>query len=522
MSRLYDTVEPAVINHEMLYGAVHDQGPKEYAAGIAKEEGLEFEDVKKLRLDFRNILKIDHLWQFNSLVKLQLDNNIIEKIEGLDTLVHLEWLDLSFNNIEVIEGLDKLVKLRDLTLYNNRIQKIENIEALKQLHVLSLGNNRIKELDQMIYLRQFEALRTLNMSGNPMCEDDDYKLFVIAFLPHLVYLDFRLVDADTRNRANTQYENRLGELKHHEGTKKKQQLKEEEEQRQFEVHQQAFVERLNGVHFFESMFVDDPEGKKFLSLPATHEEHEEFRRTFTEVSQTIFDMGLEVHFKRKEEVACFFECMEEAKQSNRAMAVKDVDEFLLYQKATFKDLMNTTDVKEQNKKKKNYTAKVQQLWDNLMGYEVQLVDQLEEIILSFEQTLSDFSAHFSEKCRENTAQWRELENIHHEALLEICIGVLERMVRNDPDLNLSEEMQKVFVDKDAMINSVAASHDVHLLQIDNKEEDMLTRNSSYVVNMMNKVNRTETARNRSRVEEISLFIDHLQEQCDNLELPESD
>ena len=49
----------------------------------------------------------------------------------------------------------------------------------------------------MIYLRRFDKLRTLNMSGNPLCEDPNYRLFAIAYLSHLVYLDFRLVDADT-------------------------------------------------------------------------------------------------------------------------------------------------------------------------------------------------------------------------------------------------------------------------------------------------------------------------------------
>ena len=49
---------------------------------------------------------------------------------------------------------------------------------------------------QLVYMRKFEKLRTLNASGNPICEHQDYKLFAIAYLPHLVYLDFRLVDAD--------------------------------------------------------------------------------------------------------------------------------------------------------------------------------------------------------------------------------------------------------------------------------------------------------------------------------------
>ena len=54
MSRLYDTVEPAVIDDEMLRRAVEEQGPKEEAGKIAKQEGINYSDVLALRLDFRS------------------------------------------------------------------------------------------------------------------------------------------------------------------------------------------------------------------------------------------------------------------------------------------------------------------------------------------------------------------------------------------------------------------------------------------------------------------------------------
>lgn len=47
---------------------------------------------------------------------------------------------------------------------------------------------------QIIYLRRFKALRTLSLSGNPVAENEDYKMFICAYLPDLVYLDFRRLD----------------------------------------------------------------------------------------------------------------------------------------------------------------------------------------------------------------------------------------------------------------------------------------------------------------------------------------
>lgn len=55
MSRLYDTVEPSVINDDMLHAAVEEQGPKEEASKIARHEGITFHDVSELRLDYRSL-----------------------------------------------------------------------------------------------------------------------------------------------------------------------------------------------------------------------------------------------------------------------------------------------------------------------------------------------------------------------------------------------------------------------------------------------------------------------------------
>lgn len=46
----------------------------------------------------------------------------------------------------------------------------------------------------MIYLRKFKNLRTLNLTGNPVCDNEVYAMFIAAYLPNLVYLDFRLVE----------------------------------------------------------------------------------------------------------------------------------------------------------------------------------------------------------------------------------------------------------------------------------------------------------------------------------------
>ena len=54
MNRLYDTLEPTVIDEILLNGCIEEQGPANEAGRIAKKEGLDFGEVESLRLDFKS------------------------------------------------------------------------------------------------------------------------------------------------------------------------------------------------------------------------------------------------------------------------------------------------------------------------------------------------------------------------------------------------------------------------------------------------------------------------------------
>lgn len=46
--------EPKVMDEEMLQQAIVEQGPQGQAGKIAKKEGIQYEEVLQLRLDFRS------------------------------------------------------------------------------------------------------------------------------------------------------------------------------------------------------------------------------------------------------------------------------------------------------------------------------------------------------------------------------------------------------------------------------------------------------------------------------------
>ncbi|XP_075755853.1 dynein regulatory complex subunit 3 isoform X2 [Pelodiscus sinensis] len=468
MSRLYDSIEPNVIDEKMLQKAVEEQGPQEELGQLAKREGIDYKDVLELQLDFRNILKIDNLWQFVNLTKLQLDNNIIEKIESLDSLVHLVWLDLSFNNIEVIEGLESLVKLQDLSLYNNRISKIENLDTLQELQVFSIGNNNITALEN-------------------------------------------------REVAEMKYQYAIDELKQGEAQVLAKLEEEQAKEKELEYHKAAYVEYLNGPFLFESMYAEDTEAVRLAYLPGMADLLETYKNKFVSICENLFAYGLKEHEKRQAEVSTFYECLEEAIQDSQRQGIQIILDFENYNEGLLDLIQNTSSLEIAESKLVKYNEDISQLSDTLMTLEMQMVDQLEEIIKDFERNIADQVSTFIENVQGMMVQCRDLENHHHEKLLEIAINTLEKIVKSEFDEDMPDDVRLLFVDKDTIVNAVNASHDIHLLKIDNREDDIITKANSWSSSVIDEVHKKEISRNRNRVREINQYIDHLQEELDNME-----
>ncbi|KAM6121716.1 dynein regulatory complex subunit 3 [Phoenicopterus ruber ruber] len=379
MSQLYNSIEPNIIDDEMVQKAIEEQYPEDIR-NLAKREGINFKDVTELQLSFRNILQIDNLWQFENLTKLQLDNNIIEKIEALESLVHLVWLDLSFNNIEVIEGLDTLVKLQDLSLYNNRISKIEHMDTLQELQIFSIGKNNLTTLEDVIYLRRFKNLRTLNLTGNPLCDNEQYMLFVVAHLPDLVYLDFKLVSDTTREVAVLNYQDLTEPLEHEEAQALAQLEEKQAKQKELEYHKTAFVEYLNGSFLFDSMYAEDTEAAKLAYLPGVGDLLQAYPSQFVSVCENLFNYGLKEYEKREAEVSDFYKGLHEALTANQQEGRKIILDFENQNKRTLDEIHNAGSYDIAESKRAEYKEDIRQLSEALMTLEMLIADQLELLV----------------------------------------------------------------------------------------------------------------------------------------------
>ncbi|XP_064171842.1 dynein regulatory complex subunit 3 [Anguilla rostrata] len=513
---MLDTDEPTVVGEEMLQQAVEEQGPKGQAGIIAKQEGIELKDVLHLRLDYRHILKIDHLWQFTSLTKLQLDNNIIEKITGLEFLTNLVWLDLSFNHIEVIEGLDALVKLEDLSLSNNSISTMENMDTLVNLHVLSICNNKLSQLDNVIYLRKFKNLRALNLAGNPLSTEECYTEFIAAYLPELAYLDFRLVDVQTREEALAKYQYALEELIHNETQELKAIEAKNKKEEEIQQHREAFVEFLNGPQLFESMYADDTEAERLAYLPGVPALVETYQSQMVVLCVQLFELGMAQKLARDAEVKCFFDCFHEAVEDNQKVASELIVEFEKARREMLLEMPRMTDREELLSRIEQGSKETRNLHDTLMTLELQLADQLEDVVKDFERNVSDMVSSFIEAAQGIFSQCRDLQNNHNEKLLEISMATLEKVAKNELEEDSLDELRALLVDKDTVVGAIGASHDTHLLKIDNREDELVTRINSWVAALMKSIHHDEVARNRKRIAEIHNYIDYVTDQLEDM------
>ncbi|XP_039935412.1 dynein regulatory complex subunit 3 [Hirundo rustica] len=518
MSQFFSNVEPNIIDDAMVQKATEEKCPEDLG-DLARQENTNVKVVTELQLSFKSILQIDNLWQLENLTKLQLDNNFIEKIEGLESLVHLVWLDLSFNNIEVIEGLDTLVRLQDLSLYSNRISKIEHMDTLQELQIFSVGKNNLTVLEDVVYLRRLKNLRTLNLGGNPFCSKEHYRLFVVAHLPSLLYLDFKLVRRSTRQAAAVKYQDLTKPLEQEEAQVLALQEIEEAEQKELEYQQTAFVEYLNGSLLFDSLYAEDREAAILASLPAVEDLLQAYKKEFLSVTEKLYNYGLEEYEKRAAEVSKFYKRFYEILTANQQESKRIISDFESQNQRRLDELYQAGSGDIAESEQTQGKEDIHQLWDALMTLETLVSNDLEELLQDFKRSIDVMASTFIETIQGIFSQCRDLENEHHEKLMEIVIATLEKLQEEEfeEDLqdDLPDDVRRLLVDKNTIVNAINMSHRIRLQKVDKRESDMLCNIYKWQISVIEKAFQTESDRNRACIKKIICLINTLKKELGN-------
>lgn len=72
--------------------------------------------------------------------------------------------------------------------------------------LLCAGNNHLSKLDRMMYLRQFKSLELVNLAGNPLCREANYRAYMLSHIKCLKFLDYVRVNPDDLGAAFEHYQ----------------------------------------------------------------------------------------------------------------------------------------------------------------------------------------------------------------------------------------------------------------------------------------------------------------------------
>ncbi|XP_027537178.1 leucine-rich repeat-containing protein 23 [Neopelma chrysocephalum] len=139
--------------------------------------------------------------QLFSLEVLELRGNKLKTTAGL-SLPKLKKLYLAQTNIRSLEGLEGLEQLETLHLRDNKLETLDGFfSSMKCLQYINLRNNGISSFQEVEKLQVLPMLQALVLLDNPCADEPNYRLEVLALLPHLQRLDKEVVEQDEREEA---------------------------------------------------------------------------------------------------------------------------------------------------------------------------------------------------------------------------------------------------------------------------------------------------------------------------------
>lgn len=170
-----------------------------------------FPNLRRLSLANNDIKIIEEVKWCPFMEELSLENNLIFSTEGIQHLFNLKKLDIGKNRLKDLDGLEKCEMLTQVSLEDNKLTSLNGLQHLKNLMELYVGNNFIESLKEIQHLKNLNKLIILDMSGNPMANDESARSYVIFSLKKLKVLDGLSIDPQEMNVAKDMFGGRLTE-----------------------------------------------------------------------------------------------------------------------------------------------------------------------------------------------------------------------------------------------------------------------------------------------------------------------
>ncbi|KAL3285154.1 hypothetical protein HHI36_019275 [Cryptolaemus montrouzieri] len=242
--------------------------------------------------------------------------------------------------------------------------------------------------------------------------------------------------------------------------------------------------------------------------------------------RNIFFLGQEQYEYRQVEIEQYTNSVESAKLENQQKSITYMEDFLKEKAEIFEAIQDAQEkfnviqsIEEYNNTVETYGEMFQNLlhstWKSLMKMELELFEQMLDVNETFEHVLTDLINNFIEAAQGLFTRIRDLESDFSDAVSEVMkryqvtISMLE-------DPQIPPALKEIVADKDALTNALGASHDIHALLIDTREDTLITNAREWLEKLVSNLERDEVTRNRNKIMEISHFMDVQREEFDTL------
>jgi Leucine-rich repeat (LRR) protein len=147
-------------------------------------------DIRIVDLSNNGLTKLDGIQFLRNLAELNAENNQIFDITDVGHLSELRKLELGSNLItNVGHCLTGLKNLTLLSIENNKLTSLSCFSELENLLEIYVGENLIDDLKEIRHLSNLKKLLVMDLWGNPLCKDKEFRLFCIFHIKDLKVLD---------------------------------------------------------------------------------------------------------------------------------------------------------------------------------------------------------------------------------------------------------------------------------------------------------------------------------------------
>ncbi|KAH8604264.1 putative Leucine rich repeat [Trypanosoma vivax] len=126
------------------------------------------------------------------------------KVGNIQRVRKLNVCAAQLSDIGVLRHADNL---EVLSLSLNELNELGALSNCHRLSELYLRKNRIEDLNQVLHLSDMSNLRKLLLTENPICQDPNYRRFVIAAVRSLQFLDEIEISPEEREEAHRVFPN---------------------------------------------------------------------------------------------------------------------------------------------------------------------------------------------------------------------------------------------------------------------------------------------------------------------------